>query len=252
MIVSHHRRLILVRPGKAASTRIQNAFLVDLAKGYRVAGLNRNRESSVLESKATIGFIADRGPWKVRSHSSLSRLARVMGPEVLTYRVITIARNPWDRAVSEFYWLSRYRVLKDRSFPEQKFEFLTYLKNASRVRPVRSFLDWIEGAPRTSMLDQSYLYTINGVFRADSIIYFENIAASLEQVGKEIGIDLHLPEERSKGGTRPAQSRDWRSIYDQEGRDIVRIACAGEIRHFGYDFDAAVLPGGGDEPAIAS
>lgn len=73
----------------------------------------------------------------------------------------------------------------------------------------------------------------SGRERCDAFVRLENFAEDVAPVEDHLGFALR-PLPRANASDRP---RDWRTAYDDEGREIVARLCADDIRRFGYRFD---------------
>lgn len=242
MIICHSRRFVLIRPRKVASSSVQGAFLPFLAKGDRVMRLDPRELGLAGPIEATIGYERSRWPLVLRQHSSLSRLVWVMGRQILDYRIITLARNPWDKVVSEFFYDMRAANLQQRSVVEQRSEFEKWLRANAYLSPLRRLAYRIEGSDRRSRFEQSALCVHAGRFRADHVIFYEDLEGGVEAVGKALGLDLRLPERKAKAGIRSEASRDWRSFYSEASQTLVADCCRTDILRFGYDFAGGRQP----------
>lgn len=242
MIICHSRKFVLIRPRKVASSSIQWAFLPTLTKGDLVMRLDKDESDAPVETEATIGHVTGSWPHVLRAHSPLSRLVKVCGEGILDYSIVTLARNPWDRTVSEFYYVNLKTGMKERPIEDQRSAFAEYVRSVCRLSMGRRLLDRLEGRQRISKLEQSELCLYKGQFRADHVIFFENLAADLAMVGQALDLDLKLPQKAAKGGIRAKASRDWRGFYTDETRDLIARHCAADIERYGYAFDGGRQP----------
>lgn len=241
MIVSPSLRMLFVKPRKVAGTSVELALSPHLSEGDMATPVGRDERRRKAAEGVIVGRISGRGWLKLRDHSPLSRAVRVLGPEILDLRIVTTERNPWDRAVSQFFWSMRHGDIRTRPFAEQKRLFEVYLRKWGRA----TWLDRVYGRKRQRSLSSVGLYTLDGVVMADRVLFFERLAEDLAALGPWLGLErpLSLPGERAKSDSRPDQRRDWREFYSDALRDFVGEICAREIALFGYAFDPAVKPG---------
>lgn len=130
------------------------------------------------------------------------------------YLKITIERNPWDKAISRYFWSNKS---KDKLAPLS--EFLLYL---AQEKP------WI--------LSDWNIYTINDKIAVDRVIYYEQLTENFDKLVKELGVnDLSLPKQRAKGEFRKDKSH-YRELLSQSDADLIRNVCYKEIDAFGYKF----------------
>ena len=131
------------------------------------------------------------------------------------YTSFCVVRNPWDRAVSMYWWN------KNR-------------EDGHAIDQSISFSDYIMNAPRELFTDQE-IYTIDGEVVVDHVIKFEDLQNGLDSVTTKLNLpSLSLP--RAKGGTRKTKEH-YSIIYDDETKDFIATQCAFEIEKFGYEFD---------------
>jgi hypothetical protein len=124
-------------------------------------------------------------------------------------------RNPWDRAVSLYFWR------KNRP-------------DADQLKEGTSFADFVRESPSDILSDYA-IFTIDGAAAVDRFVRYENLDTDLTDALAELGLpEISLP--RAKSGTRKTKDH-YSLIYDDES--IARIAeiCAWEIDNLGYEFD---------------
>lgn len=129
-----------------------------------------------------------------------------------SYYKFCIARNPWDRLISSYYWATKNKEPKP-TFSE--------------------FLD----SPAPAALDRLGFgrYTIDGEVMADRICRYENLAAELEAVRQHLGMPKPLDLPHAKGSFRQ-DKRNYREVYTPEQRDRVAVQFGREIALLGYQF----------------
>lgn len=157
------------------------------------------------------------GPIKLRfyNHIPAHRLRNAIGKKRWDeYYKFTIDRNPWDKAVSRYYWdLARGRVKINQNFDE----YIEYLYKET---------------PR--MLSNWHIYAYQDNILVDKVIKYEDIAAGLKEVGNTLGLSaLALPEYRAKGGYRRHNNASQEFMTDHASA-IIAAACSKEINAFGY------------------
>ena len=75
--------------------------------------------------KPAAGFL----PRRLTRHAPIGRAYRVFGRPIKVCMVISVEPNPWDRAVSAFFWSPRRQNVSDLSESEQKTAFKQYVFN---------------------------------------------------------------------------------------------------------------------------
>ena len=118
MIISHNHKFIFVKPRKVAGTTIELKLSHYLKEGDYATPIEPNEEHlRPSKNGVIIGKIGQQNkfglPLKLRDHSSLRKAYLILEKRVQNYFVITACRNPWDRAVSQFFWSYRKKnILK--------------------------------------------------------------------------------------------------------------------------------------------
>ena len=233
MIVSHQHRFVFVKTRKTAGTSIEIALAQHCGPDDIITPIDEVDE----QIRRNLGH---RGPQnfevrkKVRGIIGIAR--RMLGKDVVryynhipagsirdnvgaqtfdSYQKFCVVRNPWDRAVSLYFWR------KNRP-------------DANRLGKETSFADFIrETSP--DILSDFEIFTIDGVAAVDRFVRYENLNVDLSAALAELGLPaISLPH--AKSGTRKTKDH-YSLIYDDES--VARIAdlCAWEIENLGYEFD---------------
>lgn len=240
MIVSPALRLLYIKPRKVAGSSVELALSPHLAPGDRATPLGRDEARRDCPPGVQIGPVRGRGLLRLRDHSPLSRAVRVLGRRILDWRIVTTERNPWDRAVSQFFWSLRRSDMRTRPMAEQRRAFEAFTLKWGR----ETWLDRVYGRKRQRSLSSIGLYSLDGQVMADRVLFFERLDADLAALGDDLGLaaPLRLPGHKAKAGGRPEAATDWRDYFSPALRDFVGECCAREIALFGYAFDPAVQP----------
>lgn len=150
-------------------------------------------------------------------HAKAADIRRRFPREWDSYFKFCVIRNPWDRAVSEFFWQTRNEP--------QRPTFDEYLRSSLGVS---ENLRWRKFIP-----DTSSIYRIEGQLAVDAVIRYENLQSDFDAVLRRFDLpQSELP--RVKGDTR--QKADLKAIYCQETAELVRRENAADIEEFGYSF----------------
>ena len=255
MLLSHHYRFILIRPLKIAGSSCESALSKFLMPGDYASRLPQRNQNSVDPGvQVRSAWRWPRAPFfhpvRIRSHTFLKYVYAVFPEEVQDYRVISLTRNPWDRAVSRFFYQQRRTNMRDRDFATQKEAFIRF---THRWGP-HTLLDSFLRLKRERSLDNSRrLYFVDGRCRADYVIRFECIEQDMNGLQDFLGLPdkPSVQDIRLLTHTRPNPKRHrWVDFYDDATRDLVAECCQWEIEQFGYDFEGkAELKGPLIEPA---
>jgi hypothetical protein len=183
MIVSHQHKFIFIKPRKVAGTSFEIALSKFLSEGDIITPISRNDE----EIRTNLGFIGPRNfnfalvdmfskdkpveifkrelPLKFYNHIPAKMAKRRLPANVWRdYRKISLVRNPWDRAVSIFFWKNTKRDKKPR------------LKNFTSYFAEKPYL-----------LEVNYpAYRIDGTEIVDTYLRYEHFEEDILKLESEI------------------------------------------------------------------
>jgi Sulfotransferase family len=232
VIVSHQLRLIFVKTRKTASTSVEIALsrytgrkdiitpVIDQDEAlrreegghgpqhYRVPWLSL-RATDLSEMARTL-----RRPRILNNHTPASVIIKTVGQHVWDdYTTFTVERNPWDRAVSLYYFM--------------------HDKN-SREAP--SFSQFLKESP-PGHLSNFHLYAIDGKIAVDRVVRYEDLLIGLADIWTSVGIRDPVELPHSKGQFRPSATRDYRTMFTDDDAELVARVCQPEIEAYGYSFE---------------
>ncbi|WP_223428188.1 sulfotransferase family 2 domain-containing protein [Tateyamaria pelophila] len=152
------------------------------------------------------------------AHANAASLKQGLGEGWDSAFKFAFVRNPWDHAVSDYYWRNGQK--KGVSFKE----FLHLLHDPATPDP---------NEVRPPIITNWSVYTIDGQIVADFIGRFEKLDSDLADVSKQIGIDLvaRLPHSKSRSNTKSKSVADH---YDDQSIALVHDIYRNEIEAFGY------------------
>jgi len=159
------------------------------------------------------------------AHATAGQIRHHFGEDVWNrYLKITVERNPWDKAVSRYWWM-RYRSHR-RHGGAKTFESLSdFLERVSWERP-----HWLSNWNH---------YAINDRPAVDCFLFYETLSADLQALEQRLKVPagtLTLPRERAKGNSR-ADCRPYTEVMGRSDRSIVSAICRKEITELGYRFE---------------
>ncbi|WP_269526193.1 sulfotransferase family 2 domain-containing protein [Coraliomargarita parva] len=147
--------------------------------------------------------------WKYRSHMSAIEIRARLGKKLWNeYFKFTIDRNPWDKAVSAYYFAQR---------------------NKKQEMP---FEEWVQRYFPDGTID---FYSINGEIAVDRVLRYENLAAEFRQTLIELGVPNPPELPQAKANFRPDRA-SYQSVHNEVTKNYVAQACAREIKAFDYQF----------------
>ena len=119
-------------------------------------------------------------------------------------------RNPWDKAISLYYWQTRNQ--------ESTPSLTEHLKSIDIDR-----------------LSNFHIYSINEKIAVDHVGLYENLENELEKIAERLKLPEKLILPKAKGDARKNRQH-YRDIMDEETRYLVEKVCAKEISYFGYRY----------------
>jgi hypothetical protein len=223
MLVSHRFDFIYTKTVKTGGTSVESYF-ERFCMPEGAWSLSHGRDEHVSEA----GIIGFRGQGRPKSctywnHMSAALIKKNVGPEVWgRYFKFCVIRNPYDKAVSAFYFSRRANRR-----PGERYDL-------NRER--RQFEEWLRIGKEIPIDRDRYL--IDGQFCLDDVVRYETLHADLARVCARLGVPWDpslLPT--FKQGIRPTGAAT-EGLYTEKSRAIVRAAFAFELEHFKYTFPA--------------
>jgi hypothetical protein len=149
------------------------------------------------------------------NHIPASKVRRALGPAIWdSYFSFTIERNPWDRAVSLYFY------------------------NARMTGNTRSFSRFLSEVDPLALTNH-HLYSLHGQVICDRVLMFESLAKDLGETWETLGLPVAPNLGHSKGDIRPSGTRDYRTMYQDKDVQLISNLCRQEISAFGYRFNSA-------------
>lgn len=220
MLVSHRLRFIYTKTAKTGGTSVESYFeRYCMAEGAWTESHAREAHES---SEGIIGRrgAGDGTPVRWWNHMPAEDIRRAIGEATWNaYFKFCVIRNPFEKAVSAFYFRRKQEPTKH---------------DLSLAEPVQ-FERWLEAeGPYT---DEAQ-YVIDGKFALDATIRHERMAEDMASICRRIGVAWepdHMPT--FKAGIRPKDAT-VAALYSAKSRAIVERVCARELAMFGYGFPA--------------
>lgn len=216
MIISHTQELIFIKPKKVAGT----SFEIALSKfcgedciitpiAPRDENLRRKLGYRAAQNFENVTFPGCE-PVTFSRHDTAEKVYSSIPRDLWEgYKTISIVRNPYDVAISRYFWAASNGV--DMSFEEY---FKAYRFKLNQNEPI---------AP------------ISGPARLDHFLRFENLEADCAAIGlTEVWETFRNTQTKNK--SRPRKGASVAEMYAKFPvvREIVSEECAAYIDHFGY------------------
>ena len=230
MIISHRHKFIFLKTTKTAGTSVEIALSKFCGPEdiiTPITGVDEKTRQD-LGYRGPQNYLAPARNYGLKDLSSLlfkKRKKRLyynhipatlvreqIGKEIWdSYFKFCIERNPWDRAVSFYYWKNR---------EEPRIPFSEYVDSS---------------LPITLKANGYGVYTIDGKVVVDRVCRFENLAEDLDAVRLQLGLPGELELPQAKAGHRKDRGT-YHTKYGEAEKARIAEIFADEIRLFGYEF----------------
>lgn len=229
MIVNHRYKFIFLKTRKTAGTSIELYLSRFCGPGDVITPLAAEDELTRRE-QGIAGPLNDLVPLRYyrpadvlraclltgrprfRNHSTADFVRRRMPERIWnTYFKFAFERNPFEKAISRYYW------------------------STHEPRPmIREYLESV----RSELLSNWDVYTINDVVAVDCLGRYERLEEDLLAIKERLGLpgDMVLP--RAKGWSR-TNHEPYGAVLDSAARERIELVCAKEIRALGYHWQDA-------------
>jgi hypothetical protein len=228
MIISHKYKFIFLKTRKTAGTSIEIALskfcgpddiitpieeqdeCIRKDLGYR-GPQNYHAPFSQYSLGDWKNYIKGKGRRKYYNHISAGEVRRRVGQEIRTsYYKFCFERNPWDKAISLYYYLSR--------FYNQDYSFSDFIRIG-----------------KLAYLSNYYIYTINDTLAVDHIGFYENLSQEIETIASRICLPEKIVLPKAKANLR-GNREPYQMMISQQDQEYIREKCQKEIELFGYTF----------------
>jgi hypothetical protein len=229
MIISHSHRFIFVKSAKTAGTSLESALsnhcsgddVVTPLGDYRV---NRDEEGNWVHKSMNAG------DFEQHDHGITIR-NKVPADVWNSYFKFSIARNPWDRVLSLFFWKHR----NDPALRPRKRFYHHLGIRFDALAPTRALFSNFVVNEDWETNDRFYI--IDDRLCVDFVIRYESLGDGFGQVCDRIGIPVpSLPN--LKVGIR-AKGHHYSEYYDDAAMKVVAERHRNDIRLLGYAFEKA-------------
>jgi hypothetical protein len=214
MIISHKHKFIFIKTRKTAGTSIQIYLSRQCGKEDIISNIWENDRK---HRRKQAHWHAPQNCDDFHEHAIASDIKQSL--ECFDdYYKFSVIRNPWDMAVSRYFW--QKRLGRTKRMKRKMSSFDTYLTNYG-VSDDDLLLPFV---------------SIDGEVITDRIIRYENLLEDLELVCKDLGIEFdpsYMVDAKSK--YRP-KDIPYQSYYSEELKNIVAEAHKDDILYFGYEF----------------
>ncbi len=227
VIVSHRHRFVFVKTYKTAGTSMEIALSEHCGPNDIITKITESDEAQRKQlgfrgpqnheypltrhsPRELVGAVKKRHQKHYVNHSSSSEIRRGVGADVWeNYFKFTIERNPFDKAISRYFW-------------------------SNRKEPRPPIEDYLLSVP-ASTLSNWGLYTISDRAAVDFILRYESLAQDLGVLSERLGLEVRMPDTKAKGDIR-TDRRDYRDVLSPISRARIEGSCWREMSLLGYEW----------------
>ena len=231
MIISHKHKFIFLKTTKTAGTSLELALATLCGPSDILPPLSPEDERQRAQAQRARNYRiplrlwAKRDFWNAivhgrfpefKAHSSAQFVKNLLSADVWNnYFKFCVERNPWDKAISRFYWEKARRpvALAEMSFDE-------WLSTGG------AYIDTKKGFD---------LYSLRGQISVDRVFRYEELEDGIDELTDILGLPERPCLPRAKSGFRP-RDISYRDYYSQANREYIAKLFAREIAHFRYQF----------------
>ncbi len=232
VLISHKYKFIYIKTKKTGSTTTENfftRFCVDNEDNYNDAHSHDYLETkNGIIGRRILGKITN----KTKAIDGNTELSDLDLNKYKSYYIFTTIRNPFDRMVSNFYFLKKlenqYKCLKS---PE--YDILhNILKNNKKLDDIQIFRIFIKKSINI-IHDNWNAYTIKDIPKCDFYIKQENLNNDIISVCKKLNINYDkYPIQNFK--THYREKKNYKIFYDETTKNIVQQKFNKELKYFKY------------------
>lgn len=207
MIICHEKKIIFIKTKKTAGTSFEIAISKFCGPSCIITPIVPEDENS----RRMLGFrTAQNYTNYLYSHIPADKIKKLVTPTLWeSYKKITVVRNPFDVAISRYYW---------EGMDNQGIDFINYLIKYPK-----------------HLTENALIAPIDGSCNLDFYLRYENMKQDLDTAN--LGY-LWEPfsKIRAKSHTRPITGSSIKAMYSKfpEAIELVKQYCSAEILKFGY------------------
>tara|TARA_R110002060_G_scaffold27200_8_gene37005 strand:+ start:148 stop:849 length:702 start_codon:yes stop_codon:yes gene_type:complete len=232
MLVSHKYKFIFVKTKKSASTTVEDyftRFCVPHAYKSTHAHDELITEHGIVGRRIRGKYVSKQ---RFNVKTTLAQIKKHLGNDKFNeYRKFTVIRNPFDRALSLFYFTKNIEAA-NRELLGHRLH-CEFLKKHSDMDDISLFRKWITKLSPDAFSDKK-AYLINNKPAIDFYIKYENLIDSIQECCEYLGVPFY-PDEVGNFKNHYREAKIYKDFYTQSEINIIKKACKFECETFGYD-----------------
>ena len=207
-------KAIFIHIPKTGGGSIESALLMAYFNLRRWRGLDAKRVQNFRKKNYS------HPPYWTQHFTIEERKKHIPKRRINRYFKFCFVRNPWDRMLSEYFYIKKHEGCNCSEDDSRLKTFDTYLKSSL-------VCSW----PGHAQLQKNFVLNSEGNLQVDFVGRFENLQQDFDIVCNKINIPTpKLPHFNETEHGR------YTEYYDDETREIVAEKYAQDIEYFGYKF----------------
>ena len=226
MLICREPGLLFIKTMKTAGSSIELALSAHLREGDLASPLDPDEErarpgpAAQRAVRRMTRTLRERGDGRLRvryPHHGHDIARTYLSREIAGCYAFCVERNPYDKAVSAFHFVSHRH---DRAITDPPAQFEAFCKSA-----------------RLASFSNFDMYTRDGTLVVDRVLQYDRLQAEFAEVMDHLGMTgISLGGQRAKSGLRPKidLAAYYGDDYERPAARLVEAAFAREIAFFGY------------------
>ncbi len=204
MIISHKLKVIHIKLKKVAGS----SFEMALSRYCDLDDIFSKRYKPDMKLRETLGFssVQNYEPFVIKGnidHLGADKIRELIGPDIFdNYLKIAIIRNPYQKAISWYFWKKRNEKLSEIKEDFEEFIASIFRQKKTRLNPIMDY----------------HLIHIDGKSVADFIIRYERLNEDIKKLEEKIACPGLLETFLSlnlKGNIRPEKTTSLYDVYSK-------------------------------------
>lgn len=228
MIISHKHKFIFIKTEKTAGTSMEIALSKICGDRDIITPISQKDEEARKElsgrgaqnclipfSRYTksdyLKMLRNKARLEYYNHISAEEIKKYIGDTVWnSYFKFAFDRNPFDKAVSLYYWNNA----------QEKYKSVGDFLKSGVLGRIKSY----------------DIYSVNKLPAVDKLYKYEAMDEAFADISERLKLDvpLKMPKYKAKSGYR--KKSDYKEVLDEEAVKILKIAFAREIALLKYSF----------------
>lgn len=244
MIISHKYKYIFIKPGKVAGTSIEIALAKHCGPDDIITKISEydpeaddTRYQQPSRNYKALGFY---------NHITPAEIKEKVDKDIWDdYYKITVVRNPWDRAISEFFYKIPQKKVNTKNISSHLFNLKAYkyifkkiiLKIKNIMGMQSSEFELFIQSRKRNWTNTKFYFDENGKPYCDFYMRYEHLDQDYKKLCETLGIPYEkLPKTKSK---LRKERKHYSQYFQVKTKAKIESLSKEVIDFFGYEFSKA-------------